>query len=55
MTKEQANEIAERVVKRERTRRLCKNPSCGHFDSKHVRNEEQCLALDCSCKKFEKN
>ena len=52
LTKEQANEIAERVVKRERKRRICQNTSCCHLDSKHIRNTEQCLVLECSCKKF---
>ncbi len=52
LTKEQANEIAERVVKRERKRRICQNTSCSHLDSKHIRNTEQCLVLECSCKKF---
>ena len=52
LTKEQANDIAERVVKRERKRRICQNTSCGHFDSKHIRNAEQCLVPECDCKKF---
>ena len=52
LTKEQANEIAERVVKRERKRRISQNTSCSHLDSKHIRNTEQCLVFECSCKKF---
>ena len=52
LAKEQANDIAERVVKRERERRICQNPSCGHFDSKHIRSEEQCLVFECNCKNF---
>ena len=54
LAKEQANDIAERVVKRERERRICQNPSCGHSDSKHIRNEEQCLVFECNCKNFVK-
>jgi len=53
-TKEKANEIAERVVKREHSRRICQNESCNHSDSKHIGNKEQCLVFDCVCKMFVK-
>ena len=53
-TKEKANEIAERVVNREKNRRICQNTSCAHPDSKHIRNLEQCLVFECNCKNFVK-
>ena len=28
--------------------------TCGHLDVDHVEYEEECMACDCSCEKFEK-
>ena len=53
-SKEKANEIAERVVNREKKRRICQNTSCAHPNSKHIRNLEQCLIFECNCKSFVK-
>ena len=52
LSKEQANEIAEKVIKKETLRRTCQNSSCGHPNIKHIRNSEQCLVETCSCTKF---
>ena len=51
-TKEQANEIAQRVIRRETERRICKNSKCKHSKYDHIRNAETCLMLDCDCRKF---
>ncbi|MDX1533940.1 MAG: hypothetical protein R3230_07035 [Nitrosopumilaceae archaeon] len=53
-TKEQANEIAQRVIRREIQRRVCKNFKCKHTMDDHIRNEGTCLVLNCDCRKFEK-
>ncbi|MEO9277391.1 MAG: hypothetical protein ABI340_06405 [Nitrososphaera sp.] len=50
--KEQANQIARKVVEREKTRRKCKNVICGHDMDDHIRSNETCLVLDCDCRKF---
>jgi len=50
--KEKANQIAQSVIRREATRRMCKNPSCGHLFEDHVRNSDACLMLDCDCRQF---
>lgn len=50
--KEKANQIAQSVIRREATRRMCKNPSCGHLFEDHVRNSDTCLMLDCDCRQF---
>ena len=47
-----ANEIAERVIKKETLRRTCQNLSCGHLNIKHIRKSEHCLVETCSCTKF---
>ena len=52
LTKEQANDIAQRVIKREINRRICKNMKCKHSMNDHIRNSETCLILDCECRKF---
>ena len=52
LSKEQANEIAERGIKKETLRRTCQNFSCGHLNIKHIRNSEHCLVETCSCTKF---
>ncbi len=53
-TKDQANEIAQKVVQKESQRRICKNEKCKHFSHDHIRNTETCLAADCECTKFTK-
>ena len=50
--KEKANRIAQTVVKRERQKRICDNPECGHFLHDHLRNTEACLVSDCGCGRF---
>lgn len=51
-SREQANEIAQAVVKRERQRRICKNEKCKHSMNDHIRNAGTCLVLYCNCVKF---
>lgn len=51
---EKANQIAQKVVKRETAKRTCKNPNCGHMLEDHIRNVDTCLARDCNCRKFYK-
>lgn len=51
-SKEQANEIAQSVVEREKNRHTCKNIECGHGMDDHIRHSETCLVLDCNCTKF---
>ena len=51
-TKEKANQIAQRVVQREKSRRTCKNVKCGHLMDDHIRTKETCLVLDCDCRGF---
>ena len=53
-TKDQANEIAQKVVQKESQRRICKNEKCKHFSHDHIRNAETCLAADCECTQFTK-
>ncbi len=53
-TKDQANQIAQSVVKREAQRRICKNEKCKHFSHDHIRNSETCLVESCDCDKFYK-
>ena len=53
-TKNQANEIAQKVVQKESQRRICKNEKCKHFSHDHIRNSETCLAVDCECTEFTK-
>lgn len=53
-SKEQANSIAQNVIKREIQRRKCKNLKCMHSLNDHIRNSETCLVLECDCIKFEK-
>ena len=53
-SKEQANSIAQQVIKRETERRMCKNFKCKHTMDDHIRNSGTCLVLDCDCRKFEK-
>lgn len=51
-TKEKANQIAQRVVLRETTRRTCKNAKCQHSMDDHIRTKETCLVVDCDCREF---
>lgn len=51
-SKDQANQIAQSVVEREKTRRKCKNIKCGHGMDDHIRTRETCLVLDCDCRQF---
>lgn len=53
-SKEQANAIAQNIIKREIERRKCKNFQCRHSLNDHIRNSETCLVLNCNCTKFEK-
>ena len=51
-SKEKANAIAQKVVEREKTRRICKNIKCKHLMDDHIRTKETCLVLDCDCRHF---
>ena len=51
-SKDNANKIAQSVVKREAQRRICKNEKCKHFSHDHIRNLETCLVENCNCDKF---
>jgi hypothetical protein len=53
-TKEQANNIAQAIIKREAERRVCKNAKCRHSLYDHIRQSQTCLVLDCSCTSFVK-
>ncbi|MEK6961665.1 MAG: hypothetical protein AABX15_00115 [Thermoproteota archaeon] len=53
-TKEQANNIAQAIIKREAKRRICKNVNCSHSSNEHIRQSQTCLVLDCSCTSFVK-
>lgn len=51
-TKEEANAIAQKIVQKERSRRMCKNAVCRHLLNDHVRNHGSCLVGLCGCEKF---
>ena len=51
-SKEKANAIAQKIVEREKTRRICKNIKCKHKMDDHIRTQETCLVLDCDCRHF---
>ncbi|WP_268542446.1 hypothetical protein [Candidatus Nitrosotenuis cloacae] len=51
-SKERANEIAQKVVQRERRIRTCQK--CAHLTYDHLRNYESCLVGECDCQKFER-
>ena len=51
-SKEDANKIAQNVIKRELNRRICKNKDCNHSSQEHIRNSETCIVLNCECRKF---
>ena len=53
-TKEQANNIAQAIIRRETKRRICKNVNCKHSSNEHIRQSQTCLVLDCSCTSFVK-
>lgn len=53
-TKEQANNIAQAIIKREAKRRICKNINCRHSLDDHIRQSQTCLVLDCNCISFMK-
>lgn len=53
-TKEAANAIAQRVIRREAERRTCRNIRCRHSMDDHIRNAETCLILECECRRFER-
>jgi len=53
-SKDKANEIAQTVVQKEATRRICKNEKCKHFSHDHIRNAEICLVDNCGCNEFTK-
>ena len=53
-SKENANEIAQKVIKREIERRMCKNFKCKHSMDDHIRNSGTCLILNCDCREFVK-
>ncbi|KFM20709.1 hypothetical protein AAA799D07_00155 [Marine Group I thaumarchaeote SCGC AAA799-D07] len=52
--KEQANEIAQKIITKESQRRICKDKRCNHMSHEHVKNHGTCFVLDCSCTKFVK-
>lgn len=52
-SKEQANAIAQAVVRRETERRICANKDCRHSVDAHM-NAGTCLVLNCTCRQFEK-
>ena len=51
-SKEDANKIAQNVIKRELQRRICKNQNCHHSSHEHLRNSDTCIVLNCDCTKF---
>ena len=51
-SKEEANLIAQNIIKREIERRKCKNSHCRHSLNDHIRKTGTCLLLDCNCTKF---
>ena len=53
-TKEQANNIAQAIIRRETKRRICKNVNCKHSSNEHIRQSQTCLVLDCNCTSFVK-
>jgi len=51
-SKEEANAIAQKIIQKERNRRMCKNANCRHLLHDHVRNYDSCLVDSCTCEKF---
>jgi len=42
-TKEQANNIAQAIIRREAKRRICKNVNCKHSSNEHIRHHRLVL------------
>ena len=53
-SKEDANKIAQGVIRRELERYVCKDSTCGHLSYEHIKNQNTCTILDCTCRKFVK-
>ena len=51
-SKEDANNIAQRIITREINRKICQNVSCNHLMDEHINKKENCLVTSCTCKKF---
>jgi len=51
-SKEKANVLAQKIIQKERNRRMCKNTHCQHLLNDHVRNYDSCLIESCKCEKF---
>ena len=51
-SKEDANNIAQRIITREVYRKICQNTACNHLIDEHIDKNEQCLVPICTCKKF---
>ena len=51
-SKEDANNIAQRIITREVNRKICQNMSCNHLVDEHIDKKENCLVTSCTCKKF---
>ena len=52
VTKEEANKIAQKIITRELQRYVCKDSRCGHLYYDHIKNQDTCIIMDCSCTKF---
>ena len=52
--KEQANQIAQKIITKESQRHICKDKRCRHMSHEHVKNQGICFVLDCPCTKFVK-
>ena len=52
-SKEDANKIAQRVITRESSRKICQNSECGHLIDEHIDKKEQCMVSTCHCKVFQ--
>ena len=53
-SKEEANEIAQKVITRESQRRICKDSRCSHMSHNHMKDHGTCFVLRCPCTKFVK-
>ena len=51
-SKEDANKIAQRIVTREISRKICQNVSCNHLVDEHIGKKGNCLISTCICKEF---
>jgi len=52
-SKEDANNIAQRIITREVSRKICHNIMCGHLVDEHINKKNQCLVSSCNCKEFQ--